>query len=109
MLRFLPDEVTLGETLTRLTPHYAVHTFDMINRATDVLIDNAWTCSDVRSPSIGADAASGSISIRTTSTSGTLGPNTTLRNDTLKTMSAGVIAEVSTKWSLGAAIGRSRV
>jgi hypothetical protein len=107
MLRFLPDEVTLGETLTRLTPHYAVHTFDMINRATDVLIDNAWTCSDVRNAfDWGGRCIWFNINPDDQYERNT-GPNATVRNDTLKTMSAGVIAEVSAKWSLGAAIGRT--
>ena len=39
MLRFLPDEKVLGETLMRLTPHYAVHSFALMNRATDAALD----------------------------------------------------------------------
>ncbi|MEP9386446.1 autotransporter outer membrane beta-barrel domain-containing protein [Mesorhizobium sp. KR9-304] len=107
MLRFLPDEETLGETLTRLTPHYAVHTFDMLNRSTDVLLDNAWGCSDVRGPfDAGGRCIWATINPDDRYERET-GPNATLRDDTLKTMSAGVIAEVSTKWSLGLAIGRT--
>ena len=44
MLRFLPDEKVLGETLMRLTPHYAVHSFALMNRATDAALDAPQRC-----------------------------------------------------------------
>ncbi|WP_292336356.1 hypothetical protein [Mesorhizobium sp.] len=47
MLRFLPDEMELGSALTRLTPHYAVHTFEMINRSTDIMLEAARECTGV--------------------------------------------------------------
>ncbi|MER9519287.1 hypothetical protein NKI44_18350 [Mesorhizobium sp. M0614] len=47
MLRFLPDEMELGAALTRLTPHYAVHTFEMINRSTDIMLEAARECTGV--------------------------------------------------------------
>ncbi|WP_292140177.1 hypothetical protein [Mesorhizobium sp.] len=71
MLRFLPDEMELGSALTRLTPHYAVHTFEMINRSCWRRRANAPAFPPTRIPT---DAVSGRRSVRKPSTAATLGP-----------------------------------
>ncbi|MFD1331836.1 autotransporter outer membrane beta-barrel domain-containing protein, partial [Methylopila musalis] len=44
MLRFSPDAATLGAGLMRLTPHYAVHSLEMVDRAMDEGLDVARRC-----------------------------------------------------------------
>jgi hypothetical protein len=105
MLRFLPDEEELGAALTRLTPHYAVHTFDMINRSADIMLETARECASAHSNPDGR-CVWASISPQA-EYSRDAGAGTTSRDDVLKTMSLGGIGEVSTHWSLGGTIGRS--
>ncbi|WP_245481912.1 autotransporter outer membrane beta-barrel domain-containing protein [Mesorhizobium sp. M7A.F.Ce.TU.012.03.2.1] len=107
MLRFLPDEMELGSALTRLTPHYAVHTFEMINRSTDIMLEAARECTGVpayKDPD--GRCVWASISPQA-EYSRDAGAGTTSRDDVMKTMSLGGIGEVSQHWSLGATIGRT--
>ncbi|MBZ9988358.1 autotransporter outer membrane beta-barrel domain-containing protein [Mesorhizobium sp. BH1-1-5] len=107
MLRFSQTDAELGAALTRLTPHYAVHTFDMINRATDTMLDQAHECTGVAAyKNIDGRCIWGTITPQA-EYSRDAGAGTTSRNDTLKTMSLGGIAEVGHNWSLGATIGRT--
>ncbi|WP_232375726.1 autotransporter outer membrane beta-barrel domain-containing protein [Mesorhizobium comanense] len=107
MLRFLPNEQELGAALTRLTPHYAVHTFDMINREADMMLDAARECTGVpayKNP----DGRCIWASINPQAEySRDAGAGTTSRDDVLKTMSLGGISEIGQNWSLGATIGRT--
>ncbi|WP_292856757.1 autotransporter outer membrane beta-barrel domain-containing protein [Mesorhizobium sp.] len=107
MLRFLPNEEELGAALTRLTPNYAVHTFDMINREADMMLDAARECTGVpayKNPDGRCIWASISPQAEY---SRDAGAGTTSRDDVLKTMSLGGISEVGHNWSLGATIGRT--
>ncbi|MBZ9776536.1 autotransporter outer membrane beta-barrel domain-containing protein [Mesorhizobium sp. CO1-1-8] len=107
MLRFLPDEMELGAALTRLTPHYAVHTFEMINRSTDIMLEAARECTGVpayKNPD--GRCVWASISPQA-EYSRDAGAGTTGRDDVMKTMSLGGIGEVGQHWSLGATIGRT--
>ncbi|WP_281405606.1 autotransporter outer membrane beta-barrel domain-containing protein [Mesorhizobium sp. B2-4-3] len=107
MLRFSQTEAELGAALTRLTPHYAVHTFDMINRSTDTMLDQAHECTGVAAyKNIDGRCIWGTITPQA-EYSRDAGAGTTSRDDTLKTMSLGGIAEVGHNWSLGATIGRT--
>ncbi|MEZ2332550.1 autotransporter outer membrane beta-barrel domain-containing protein [Mesorhizobium sp. RCC_202] len=107
MLRFSQTEAELGAALTRLTPHYAVHTFDMINRSTDIMLDQARECTGVPAYK-NADGRCiwGTISPQA-QYSRDAGAGTTSRDDTLKTLSFGGIGEVGHNWSLGATFGRT--
>ncbi|CDX16130.1 Outer membrane autotransporter barrel domain protein [Mesorhizobium plurifarium] len=107
MLRFSQTEAELGAALTRLTPHYAVHTFDMINRSTDTMLDQAHECTGVAAyKNTDGRCIWGTITPQA-EYSRDAGAGTTSRDDTLKTMSLGGIAEVGHNWSLGATIGRT--
>ncbi len=105
MLRFLQTEADLGAALTRLTPHYAVHTFDMINRSADIMLETARECTSAHSNPEGR-CVWASISPQARY-SRDAGAGTTSRDDVLKTMSLGGIGEVGQHWSLGATIGWS--
>ncbi|MFA6154125.1 autotransporter outer membrane beta-barrel domain-containing protein [Mesorhizobium sp.] len=107
MLRFSPTEEELGAALTRLTPHYAVHTFDMINREADIMLETARECTGVpayKNPD--GRCIWGTISPQA-EYSRDAGAGTTSRDDILKTMSLGGISEIGQNWSLGATIGRT--
>ncbi|RUW98055.1 autotransporter outer membrane beta-barrel domain-containing protein, partial [Mesorhizobium sp. M8A.F.Ca.ET.059.01.1.1] len=107
MLRFLPNEQELGAALTRLTPHYAVHAFDMINREADMMLEAARECTGVpayKNPDGRCIWATISPQAEYSRDSGA---GTTSRDDVLKTMSLGGIGEVGQNWSLGATIGRT--
>ncbi|CCV05377.1 hypothetical protein MESS2_1560001 [Mesorhizobium metallidurans STM 2683] len=107
MLRFLPDEAALGAALTRLTPHYAVHAFEMVNRSADIMLETARECTGVPAyKNSDGRCVWGSISPQA-EYNRDAGAGTTSRDDVLKTMSFGAIAEVSQNWSLGATIGRT--
>ncbi len=107
MLRFSQTEAELGAALTRLTPHYAVHTFDMINRSADILLESARECTRVPAYAnpdgrcVWANISPQAEYKRNT------GAGTTDRDDVLKTMSLGGIGEVGQNWSLGATFGRT--
>ncbi|WP_280822684.1 autotransporter outer membrane beta-barrel domain-containing protein [Pseudaminobacter soli (ex Li et al. 2025)] len=107
MLRFSQTEAELGAALTRLTPHYAVHTFDMINRSADIMLESARECTrvPVYANSDGR-CVWASISPQAEYKRDT-GAGTTDRDDVLKTMSLGGIGEVDQNWSLGATLGRT--
>ncbi|MBZ9677432.1 autotransporter outer membrane beta-barrel domain-containing protein [Mesorhizobium sp. ES1-1] len=107
LLRFSPTEEELGAALTRLTPHYAVHTFDMINREADTMLETARECTGVpayKNPD--GRCIWGTISPQA-EYSRDAGAGTTSRDDILKTMSLGGISEIGQNWSLGATIGRT--
>jgi hypothetical protein len=105
MVRMLPTTEEIGEALVRLTPHYAVHTFDMVNRSADILLDTARKCDPATDGNDGrciwfnvspdADYARDA------------GAGTTRRDDMLRTFSMGVLGEVGRSWSLGGVIGRT--
>jgi hypothetical protein len=107
MLRFLPDEAELGKALTRLTPHYAVHTFEMLNRSTDIVLQTARECADLPAT---YDYDGRCIWLTVTPHAQyerDAGPGTTSRADTYKTLSLGAMGEVGGNWSLGATLGRT--
>ncbi|WP_281405355.1 autotransporter outer membrane beta-barrel domain-containing protein [Mesorhizobium sp. B2-3-12] len=107
LVRFLPSKAEIGAALTRLTPHYAVHTFDMINRETDIMLETARECTGVpayKNPDGRCVWATISPQAEYTRDAGA---GTTTRDDVLKTMSLGGIGEVGQNWSLGGTIGRT--
>ncbi|WP_348643136.1 autotransporter outer membrane beta-barrel domain-containing protein, partial [Mesorhizobium sp. B2-3-4] len=107
LLRFLPSKAEIGAALTRLTPHYAVHTFDMVNRETDIMLETARECTGLpayKNPD--GRCVWATISPQAEYTRDT-GAGTTTRDDVLKTMSLGGIGEVGENWSLGGTIGRT--
>jgi hypothetical protein len=107
MLRFSQTKAELGAALIRLTPHYAVHTFDMINRSADILLDTARECTGVpayKNPD--GRCVWGTISPQAEYRRDT-GAGTTNRDDVLRTMSFGGVGEVGRNWSLGATFGRT--
>ena len=107
MLRFLPDEAELGKALTRLTPHYAVHTFEMVNRSTDIMLDAARECVDQPATyNYDGRCVWFSISPQAEYTRDA-GPRSTNREDVYKTMSLGGLGEINENWSLGGTIGRT--
>jgi hypothetical protein len=107
MLRFLPDEEELGKALTRLTPHYAVHTFEMLNRATDMAMDSARDCLDVPS-AFGYGGRCAWLTYTDSSYERDTGAGTTFREDDLRQISLGGIGRVSPEWSLGAMAAHTR-
>jgi uncharacterized protein with beta-barrel porin domain len=109
MLRFLPDEATLGTVLNRLTPHYAAHTVDVTNRATEALTDQHRNCE--RNPS----AIYNDRNCLWFSASPILryekdgGGTATSRDDRLLTVSLGGQRAIDANWTLGASIGMADV
>ncbi|WP_280945045.1 autotransporter outer membrane beta-barrel domain-containing protein [Mesorhizobium loti] len=106
LLRFLPSEAEIGAALTRLTPHYAVHTFDMINREAETMLDTARECTGPASKNQDGRCIWATITPQG-EYSRDAGAGTTSRDDTEKTMSLGGIGEIGQNWSLGATIGRT--
>ncbi|RVC28275.1 autotransporter outer membrane beta-barrel domain-containing protein, partial [Mesorhizobium sp. M7A.F.Ca.CA.004.04.2.1] len=87
--------------------HYAVHTFEMINRSTDIMLEAARECTGVRAyKDPDGRCVWASISPQA-EYSRDAEAGTTSRDDVMKTMSLGGIGEVSQHWSLGATIGRT--
>ncbi|RUU42118.1 autotransporter outer membrane beta-barrel domain-containing protein [Mesorhizobium sp. Primo-A] len=107
MLRFLPNEEELGAALTRLTPHYAVHTFNMINREADMMLEAARECTGVPAYKNPDGRCVWATISPQAEYSRDAGAGTTSRDDVLKTMSLGGIGEIGQNWSLGATIGRT--
>ncbi|WP_281032980.1 autotransporter outer membrane beta-barrel domain-containing protein [Mesorhizobium sp. M6A.T.Ce.TU.016.01.1.1] len=107
MLRFLPDEASLGAALTRLTPHYAVHAFEMVNRSADIMLETARECTGVPAYSNPDGRCVWGVISPQADYSRDAGAGTTSRDDVLKTMSFGAIGEVNQNWSLGGTIGRT--
>ncbi len=107
MLRFLPDEKTLGETMVRLTPHYAAHSFDVANRVSESLVDETRSCGNGTS-ALSEDgrcvwvAGSGFVYYRDN------GDKVTSRDDRAAMASAGGQAPVNEHWTLGASVGGAK-
>ncbi|MGE4321657.1 MAG: hypothetical protein AB7E60_01350, partial [Sphingobium sp.] len=107
MMRFLPDERTFGDTLVRLTPHYAVHTAEILNRTTDIGLDAARGC--------GAGARVGNMlgnciwleAVPNTEYRYDAGPGHTTRQDSFQTYSGGFQVQVANNWALGLSLARS--
>ncbi|WP_275451173.1 autotransporter outer membrane beta-barrel domain-containing protein [Mesorhizobium loti] len=106
LLRFLPSKAEIGAALTRLTPHYAVHTFDMINREAETMLETARECTGPASKNQDGRCIWATITPQG-EYSRDAGAGTTSRDDTEKTMSLGGIGEIGQNWSLGATIGRT--
>jgi hypothetical protein len=107
MLRFLPDEETFGETMMRLTPHYAVHTLEMTNRSTDEALASARDCFQWPAAHLydrNCVWATMTPKINYTRDTGT---GTALRDDVLQMMSAGGLRSVTSDWSVGAAFAHT--
>ncbi|WP_378942151.1 autotransporter outer membrane beta-barrel domain-containing protein [Mesorhizobium sp. ANAO-SY3R2] len=107
MIRFLPNEVEFGKAMMRLTPHYAVHTFEMANRVTDMVLESTLECFDQHRP-IAPDGSCIWFSITPDSNyKRDAGFGTAERQDQFDTLSFGGLGEYSRNWSLGAAVARS--
>ncbi len=102
MLRFLPDVKTLGDTVVRLTPHYAVHTFDMLNRSTDLALNQSRRCK--QDGILDSDGncvwLAGSPNVRYDRDAG----SGLLEHDKMADISLGGMAAVNNQVSLGASI-----
>ncbi|MDX6806277.1 autotransporter outer membrane beta-barrel domain-containing protein, partial [Terrihabitans rhizophilus] len=107
MLRFLPDEQTLGETLTRLTPSYAVHSFELMNRSTAQVLDAGRDCggrAQDEDPLARCVWFSISPNLRYERDAG---DGATDRDDKLQVISLGGRFEVSDNWSLGGVVAHT--
>jgi hypothetical protein len=107
LVRFLPSKEEIGAALTRLTPHYAVHAFDMINREADMMLEAARECTGVPAYKNPDGRCVWATISPQAEYSRDAGAGTTSRDDILKTMSLGAIGDVGQNWSLGATIGRT--
>jgi hypothetical protein len=106
MLRFSQTEEEFGKALTRLTPHYAVHSFEMINRSTDTMLQTARECTDGATYDYDGRCVWFSISPQQ-NYNRDMGPGATNRDDVYKTMSLGAMGELNDNWSLGGTLGRT--
>ncbi|ORE93263.1 outer membrane autotransporter barrel domain-containing protein [Aurantimonas sp. 22II-16-19i] len=102
MLRFLPNEKELGDALTRLTPHYAVHSFEMVNRSADTVQQMARACTEMPSalapdgkPCVWFDATPNMTYTRDT------GSGTTMRDDKDESYSLGAVYDIDENWGFG--------
>jgi hypothetical protein len=107
MLRFSQTEEEFGKALTRLTPHYAVHTYEMINRSTDTMLQTARECTGLPN-TYDYDGRCVWMTITPQQDyNRDAGPGVASRDDVYETLSMGAMGEVSDNWSLGGTIGRT--
>ncbi|MDO5605533.1 MAG: autotransporter outer membrane beta-barrel domain-containing protein, partial [Paracoccus sp. (in: a-proteobacteria)] len=106
MLRMSPDLPTFGETMMRLTPHYAVHTYEMVSRSADTALDAAGSCR--RSP---ATAQTGNCfwfnGIPDSEYQRDPGEGAAFRDDAFRQISIGATRAIDDRWTLGATVART--
>lgn len=104
MVRFLPNEKEYGQAMVRLTPHYAVHSLEMVNRSVDELMDFGRRCDSSLMDSTGQRCLWLRITPDTKYVRDT-GAGTTRRDDHLHSVSVGGLTSVSPRWSFGGMVG----
>ncbi len=107
MLRGIETYEEFGETMMRLTPHYAVHAFEMTNRQTDIMLDAAGTCIDAPSRFDALGRCAWFTLMPDSSYGRDIGAGASTRSDEYSSFSLGVMGQVNDRWSLGATFGRT--
>jgi hypothetical protein len=99
MLRFSPDSKTLGDTVVRLTPHYAINAYDIVSRLVDQGLDASRNC--VEDTHI-APAGNCMWLVATPNTKFVRDPGTGIvKKDKTDGITFGALAEATSEWSFG--------
>jgi hypothetical protein len=107
MLRGLESYEEFGETMMRLTPHYAVHAFEMTNRQAEMMQDAASNCLETPDALGAKDRCVWASLTPNAWYDRDTGPGTSTRSDNYANFSAGAIGRWNENWSFGAMVGRT--